>query len=450
MQRKTLADTAKALAEGRVSSRSLVEDCLARIDDPQGEGARAFLNVDHAGARAVADVMDALRAINAAPSVYAGIPVSIKDLFDIAGQRTTAGSRILLKSKPASSDAAAVSYLRRAGFIMIGRSNMTEFAFSGLGLNPHYGTPAAPWQRSERRIAGGSTSGGAVSVADGMAFAALGTDTGGSCRIPAAFCGLVGFKPTARRVPLDGTVPLSSSLDSIGPLAPSVACCAAIDSMLSGEPMPHLAGGDISRLTIGVLRNLVLEGMEAPVSEALARALTHLSAAGARLVDLDIPELDDIKHINAKGGFAAAEAFHWHYPLITLGADLYDPRVLVRIRRGEQQSANDYLDLLAARRRLISAVTERTSNFDAILFPTVPIVPPRISTFGSDEVFGKINLLVLRNSTIVNMIDGCAISIPIHRPGEPPVGLTFAGLGGSDHGLLCVAAMAEIALAEIL
>lgn len=448
MQRKTLAETAKALADGHVSSRALVEDCLARIDDPQGEGARAFLRVDHAGARAAAEAIDGLRAVSAAPSIHAGIPVSIKDLFDIADQRTTAGSRILLEAKPASSDAVAVARLRRAGFILIGRSNMTEFAFSGLGLNPHYGTPAAPWQRSEGRIAGGSTSGGAVSVADGMAFAALGTDTGGSCRIPAAFCGLVGFKPTARRVPLDGTVPLSPSLDSIGPLAHSVACCAAIDSVLSDQPMPRLAGGDIRRLTIGVLRNLVLEGMEDPVSEALSRAMSQLSAAGARLVDLEIPELEDIKHINARGGFTAAEAFHWHYPLIMRGADIYDPRVLVRIRRGEQQSASDYLDLLAARRRLISAVTERMSDLDAILFPTVPILPPRISIFESDEVFGKINLLVLRNSTVVNMIDGCAISIPIHRPGEPPVGLTFAGLGGSDHRLLRVAAMAEAAFAQ--
>lgn len=448
MQRTTLAGTAKALADGRASSRALVEDCLARIDDPQGEGARAFLHVDHAGARAAAEAIDGLRAINAAPSIYAGIPVSIKDLFDVAGQRTTAGSRILSESKPASSDAAAVARLRRAGFILIGRSNMTEFAFSGLGLNPHYGTPAAPWRRPEGHIAGGSTSGGAVSVADGMAFAALGTDTGGSCRIPAAFCGLVGFKPTARRVPLDGTVPLSPSLDSIGPLAHSVACCAAIDSVLSGEPMPRLAGGDIRWLTVGVLRNLVLEGMEAPVSEALSRAMSSLSAAGARLVDVDIQELNDIKHINAKGGFAAAEAFHWHRPLIMRGADIYDPRVLARIRRGEQQSASDYLDLLAARRRLILAVTERMSDFDAILFPTAPILPPPISIFESDEAFGRINLLVLRNSTVVNMIDGCAISIPIHRPGEPPVGLTFAGPGGSDHRLLRVAAMAEAAFAR--
>ena len=179
--------------------------------------------------------MDRLRKANAAPSPYAGIPVSIKDLFDIKGQVTRAGSRALEDSAPAEADAPVVARLRRAGFIVIGRTNMTEFAYSGIGINPHYGTPKSAWNRSVGHVPGGSSSGAAVSIADQMAYGALGTDTGGSCRIPAAYNGIVGYKPTQRRVPLDGGVPLSSSLDSFGPLARSVACCAVLDAVLADE-----------------------------------------------------------------------------------------------------------------------------------------------------------------------------------------------------------------------
>ena len=220
----TLASLAADLDSGRTSARKLVEECLSKIAEPSGEGERAFIHVDKEGALGAADAMDRLRKAHAAPSPFAGIPVSIKDLFDIKGQVTRAGSRALEEDcTPADADAPVVARLRRAGFIVIGRTNMTEFAYSGIGINPHYGTPKSTWNRSVGHVPGGSSSGAAVSVADGMAHGALGTDTGGSCRIPAAFNGIVGFKPTQRRVPLDGGVPLSSSLDSFGPLARTVA-----------------------------------------------------------------------------------------------------------------------------------------------------------------------------------------------------------------------------------
>src|SRR5215469_2223473 len=225
----------KAELAGGGKSRGLVEQCLARITDQSGVGGRVFLKVHAADALAAADFYDRARAHGAAPSPFAGIPVSIKDLFDIAGDVTTAGSVVLKDASPAETDAPAVARLRAAGFIPIGRTNMTEFAFSGLGINPHYGTPSNAYDRKAGRIPGGSSSGAAVSITDGMAFAALGTDTGGSCRIPAALCGIVGFKPTASRVPLAGTFPLSPSLDSIGPLAHSVDCCATLDAVLSGQ-----------------------------------------------------------------------------------------------------------------------------------------------------------------------------------------------------------------------
>src|SRR5450432_4471315 len=231
----TLASLADDLENGGTSARKLVDACLARIADTSGEGARAFILVDAEAAIEAAEAMDRLREVKAAPSPYAGIPVSIKDLFDIKGQVTRAGSRALEDSAPAEADAPVVARLRRAGFIVIGRTNTTEFAYSGIGINPHFGTPKGAWARQVGHVPGGSSSGAAVSVVDGMAHGALGTDTGGSCRIPAAFNGIVGFKPTQRRVPLDGGVPLSFSLDSFGPIARTAGCCAVLDSVLANE-----------------------------------------------------------------------------------------------------------------------------------------------------------------------------------------------------------------------
>jgi aspartyl-tRNA(Asn)/glutamyl-tRNA(Gln) amidotransferase subunit A len=225
----TIAEAAAALASGRTTSRALVETALDRIADPAGEGARTFVRTYPTQARASADAIDALRRANRAPSPFAGIPVSLKDLLDVAGEPTPAGSVVLADAPLATAHAPVVQRLLAAGLIPVGRTNMTEFAFSGVGINPHYGTPRSPYGRQadgSGRVPGGSSSGAAVSVSDHMAFAAIGTDTGGSCRIPAAFCGVVGYKPTQRRVPRDGVLPLSTTLDSIGPLARTVACCA--------------------------------------------------------------------------------------------------------------------------------------------------------------------------------------------------------------------------------
>src|SRR6201990_107872 len=240
MPNPTLAALADDLDAGRTTARKLVEECIARIADPNGEGQRAFIHVDRDAALEAADAMDALRRAKAAPSRFAGIPVSIKDLFDIRGQVTRAGSRALEDSAPAEADAPVVARLRRAGFIVIGRTNMTEFAFSGIGINPHYGTPKSAWRRNVGHVPGGSSSGAAVWIADRMAYGALATDTGGSCRIPAAYNGITGYKPTQRRVPLDGGVPLSFTLDSFGPLARTVSCCAIMDAVLADEPVTEL------------------------------------------------------------------------------------------------------------------------------------------------------------------------------------------------------------------
>jgi aspartyl-tRNA(Asn)/glutamyl-tRNA(Gln) amidotransferase subunit A len=439
-----LGQLADDLASGRTTSEELIERCLASIADESGEGRRAFLFVDAYGARRAARANDDLRRAAAEPSRYAGIPISINDVFDVRGQVTRAGSRVLA-GPPSPRDAAAVARLRRAGLVVIGRTTMTEFAFSGLGLNPHYGTPANPWERERRRIPGGSSSGAAISISDGMAHGALGTDTGGSCRIPAALCGLVGFKPTQARVPRDGIVPLSPTLDTVGVLARTVGCCAALDTLLrAAEPEPPRPLAWPPRLAVP--RNYLLADLDDVVGPAFERALSRLREAGADLVEIALPELDDIPEMNAGGGFAAVESFAWHRELASARAGEYDQRGLVRIRRGEQQGARDLLVLHERRRALIGAVRDRLEGVDAFVCPTVPAVAPLLEELEDDDEYTRTNLLMPRNPTVTNLLDGCGISIPMHDEGEPPTGLMVNALAGQDDKLLRIAAWIEARL----
>jgi aspartyl-tRNA(Asn)/glutamyl-tRNA(Gln) amidotransferase subunit A len=442
----TLAGLADDLENGRTSARKLVDECLARITDASGEGARAFIHVDAEPAIEAAEAMDRLREVKAAPSRYAGIPISIKDLFDIKGQVSRAGSRALEDSPPAEADAPAVARLRRAGFVVIGRTNMTEFAYSGIGINPHYGTPKSAWQRSVGHVPGGSSSGAAVSVVDRMAHGALGTDTGGSCRIPAAYNGIVGFKPTQRRVPLDGAVPLSFTLDSIGPLARTVGCCAVLDAVLANETMTPLQPRPIRGMRLAVPTTVALDELDDATARTFERALEGLSHQGALIERIAVPEFLDVAQMNDKGGFAAAESYAWHRHLIASKGDLYDPRVSMRIRRGESLSAADYIDLLGARKSLIARAAARLAPYDALILPTTANTPPRIADLADDKAFTKANLLSLRNCTLINMIDGCSISLPAHRDGEVPVGLMLAAVGGADRRIFELAAGMEAAI----
>ncbi|HET8997896.1 MAG TPA: amidase [Acetobacteraceae bacterium] len=440
---RTIEQLAQGLEQDHTTSRALVEDSLARIADPGGEGGRAFIRVYAASARAMADAMDTLRRAGRAPTRWAGIPIGLKDLFDVAGEPTPAGSRVLADAPPAASHAPVVQRMLAAGFVPMGRTNMTEFAFSGLGINPHYGTPLSPWDRAGRRIPGGSSSGTAVAVADGMVAAGLGTDTGGSCRIPAAFCGIVGYKPTARRVPIDGVLPLAPSLDSVGPLAPSVACCAVIDAVLAGTPPVAPALAALAGLRLAVPENMVLEGTDTHVATAFDRVLAALSAAGARIERRRFAALDALPAVNAKGGFAASEAYAWHRALLARAGAGYDPRIRLRIERGAQMDAADYLDLTAARARLIAEFNAETQSFDALVMPTSPIVPPRLDELEDERDYNRQNLLILRNTALGNFLDRCAISLPCHREGEAPAGLMLMGETLGDARLFGIAAAVE-------
>ncbi len=436
---QNITDLSRKLDTGALKSADLVAEALDRIAGPEGQEGRVFLSVYDAAARAQAEWLDTARAKGIPLPRHAGIPIAVKDLFDVKGEVTRAGSRVLDGQPPAEADAAIVLRLRRAGFVIVGKTNMTEFAYSGLGMNAHFGTPRNPRDTTADRIPGGSSSGAGVAVAAGLVPAAIGTDTGGSCRIPAAFCGVVGFKPTSSRVPKEGTVPLSRTLDCIGPLATSVSCCAVLDSVLAGgegEDVPSFPEGG---LRLGVLEGYVTEHLDSGVGAAFQAMLTRLSRRGVRLTPLTIGELADLPKINAKGGLVGAEAHAWHAPLLETRADFYDPWVRERFSAGRSQTAEDYIRVIEARARLRALVAERQAPFDALLLPTVQIVAPTIESLADSAVSAPVNLLCLRNTAVGNFLDLPAISIPCHDEGALPVGAMLMGRTGDDRRLLSIA-----------
>jgi aspartyl-tRNA(Asn)/glutamyl-tRNA(Gln) amidotransferase subunit A len=433
----SLESWAEKLATGQITSVALTEQMLARAQDRRGQGHVVYtrLFVHEAMAQAVAS--DALIGAGLARSPLEGLPISVKDLFDIKGLATQAGSVVLKDAKPADQDAVIVKHLRQAGAIVIGTTNMTEFAYSGLGINPHHGTPVSPWDRDTGRIPGGSSSGAAVSVADAMAVAAIGTDTGGSVRIPAACCELTGFKPTASRVDMTGALPLATHLDSIGPLAHTVTDCIWLDAILAGEPIPKLKPTNPEDMVLGLPEQLILEGADETVKQVFAQACERLKAAGVQIQRIDMPELNELAHINAAGGFTAAEAWAWHRDLLREHQAQYDPRVAVRIRRGEAIQARDYMELLAARADWIARVTRKIACVDALVMPTLPVVPPAVAPLVADEaLYASTNVLMLRNCSVVNFLNGCALSMPCHQTGQAPVSLMLAGGAGQDRKIL--------------
>ena len=438
----------RRIVAGAASARRLVEESLAAADAPAA--APAFVATSASAARAAADAADAAVAGGRDPGVLAGLAVSIKDLFDVAGEVTAAGSKILRDAPPASSDAPAVARLRAAGAAFVGRTHMSEFAFSGIGINPHLpqlANPATLALDPLPRAPGGSTSGGAASVAAGAAWVALGSDTGGSIRIPAALQGIVGFKSTARLVPTAGAVPLSTTLDTVSAMTRSVRDAIAVHEVLAARTV-RLERRPLDAWRFAVPQTLVLDGLDATVARAFERSLAALSAAGARIATIPLAPLAELSAINATGGFAPAEAWAFHRRWIAERERDYDPRVAQRIRRGETMSAADYIDLLAARRDWIARVEAALQGVDALLTPTVPIVAPALAPLVNDDsAFFAANALVLRNPSVVNFLDGCALSVPCHDEGELPVGLMVWSSAGRDDAVLDAGSAIEAALA---
>jgi aspartyl-tRNA(Asn)/glutamyl-tRNA(Gln) amidotransferase subunit A len=440
----TVISALSALARGETTSIELVSDCLARIADTGGEGSRAFLSVAADRARAEAEAQDALRASGAAGPL-SGVPVGIKDIFDLAGEITTAGSRVLGNALPATADSPAVARLRVAGAVVLGRNHMNEFAYSAMGWNPHYPAPRGPWDRSADNAAGrapgGSSSGGAVAVADGMICAALGSDTGGSTRIPAAFCGLTGFKPSPGRIPLTGVFPLATSFDTVGPIAHTVADCRLIDAVLSGCQAPARLRSP-GHITLALPDGLPFQDLDPIVAEAIKAALARLRAAGVALSSLAGLDWDAPGAALRAGQVTAVEAIVNHGAIYARRAD-YDPRVAKRMAAGEAIPATAYVAALTRIATLRDEFDLATGGADAVLMPTVAILPPRMAELDDEAQFFSYNSIALRNTMIANILARPAISLPIPAAQGAPVGLMLMGDRNSDHALFDTAATIE-------
>lgn len=436
---QNLTDLSRKLQSGKLTSRKLVETCFDAISSAGDEAEKIFLIQYQARAIKTADWIDQGRKIGMVLPAHAGIPIAVKDLFDVKGEVTRAGSQVLDELPAAAKNAEIINRLQAAGFVIVGKNNMTEFAYSGLGVNAHFGTPFNPHDEKTPRVPGGSSSGAGVSVSRALVPAAIGTDTGGSCRIPAAFCGIVGFKPTSTRVPKTGAMPLSKTLDCVGPLTTSVSCAAVLDSILSGGAGEDVASFPEGGLRIGVLDGYVTELMDKQVGAAYERVLTRLSQRGVRLTPVSIPQIAELPKINSKGGFVGADAYAWHKELLETRSEFYDPWVRARFDAGKSQSAADYIELGEKRHQLRTLVAEKQYLFDALILPTVQIVAPTLAELEDSKKSNEINILCLRNTAVGNFLDVPAISIPCHESGELPVGAMLFGMTGDDRKLLSIA-----------
>lgn len=441
----TLWQASQQLQAGNVQPETFTQAALAAARDPEKEGSRVFITRYEAQATQQAIEAGERWQARQSRSPIDGLPISIKDLFDVKGEATTAGSRLLSDAPVATANASVVEKLNRAGAAIVGKTNMTEFAFSGLGINPHYGTPANPWRREEKRIPGGSSSGAAVAVADGLCLGAIGTDTGGSVRIPAALCGLTGFKPGASRIDQAGTLPLAPSLDSIGVIAHDVRSCWLLDSIIAEKPL-EMRESDLRHARFAVPQTRVLDDLDRDVAQAWQYALDLLREAGATLVALPLTELDELNSLNARGGITAYEAWQWHQRTALARPEAYDPQVLMRLQRGSQLTEQDAAELYQQRAAWQRRINTALEGFDALLMPTVPKIAPTIASLDEPQRYMEINALMLRNTSVINMLDGCAISLPCHPAGHAPVGLSLAAVHGDDARLISWAVAVETAL----
>jgi aspartyl-tRNA(Asn)/glutamyl-tRNA(Gln) amidotransferase subunit A len=441
---ETIDQLNQRLAHGETTREALVAGVLEKAT--QSAAKSVFTKMYPEAALAAARAADAAHKAGIAQPALAGLPVSIKDLYGVAGETTMAGS-VVCKVEPAQThDAPVVARLRAAGSAIVGKTNMTEFAFSGIGINPHYGTPVNPTDQKIARVPGGSSSGAGVSVALGLSVAGLGSDTGGSIRIPAALCGIVGFKSTQKRVPLEGALELSRALDTVCAMTRSVQDCITVDAVLSGAMLP-VRRRPIAGMRLAVPQTMVLDGLDNTVAQAFDRSLSILSEAGAQIIEIPMKEFADIPKVNAPGGLSPIEAYAVHHERLARAQAQFDQRVAARIMLGAAISAQQYIAILDKRRAWIASVERAIEGYDALMCPTVPTVAPELEKLiASDEAFFKANGQMLRNTFTVNLLDGCSYSLPCHREGELAVGLMLSSVHGDDARLSAVALAVEDAL----
>lgn len=441
---ETIEQLNQRLMRGETTREALVAGALEGAGKPAAKN--VFTKLYPEAALAAARAADASHKAGVILPALAGLPVSIKDLYGVAGETTMAGSIVCEGEPPQTQDAPVVARLRAVGSAIVGKTNMTEFAFSGIGINPHYGTPVNPTDRTIARVPGGSSSGAGVSVALGLSVAGLGSDTGGSIRIPAALCGIVGFKSTQNRVPLEGALELSRALDTVCAMTRSVQDCITVDAVLSGSLLP-VRRRPIAGMRLAVPQTLVLDGLDHTVAQAFDRSLSILSEAGAQIIEIPLTEFADIPKVNSPGGLSPIEAYAVHHERLARAQAQFDQRVAARVMLGAPITAQQYIALLDKRRAWIASVERVIEGFDALMCPTVPTVAPELEKLiASDEAFFKANGQMLRNTFTINLLDGCSYSLPCHREGELPVGLMLSSIHGDDARLSAVALAVEDAL----
>ena len=444
-----LRQLSAALRSGELSATGLVQTALKRAHD----SANVFISIND-GVESLARSIDQGAPADGTASPLAGIPIALKDLFNLRNEKTLAGSRVRRHYAGfEAEDAAVVAPLRAAGLLFLGRVNMSEFAYSGIGTNAHYGTPQSIWDRATGRLPGGSSSGSAVAVAEGIVAAALGSDTAGSCRIPAAFNGVVGVKPSYGRMSLEGIYPLSPTLDAPGPIAVDVDSCFILDQLMCGElsptaPLPELEALSADTLSFVIPEADLLAQLDPEVSQAFDRAVAWLRDTGIRIETAAMPVIDRCDRMFVERPLVVREVWDHHREMLERYPQEYDPFVGVRLRSGADISDDEQAQRHADRAALVHEFEQAFNQLGAtaLLYPTVACIPPAISETADAENARQVNLRCLRNTATVNYFDGCAMSLPCQVGEEAPVGLMLSAANGQDATLYRAAATVEAIL----
>jgi aspartyl-tRNA(Asn)/glutamyl-tRNA(Gln) amidotransferase subunit A len=435
-----------ALETGEITSSGLIDEALARATLSDS----VFIQLNK-GLSSIAESMDRARNQRETVPALAGIPIALKDLFNVRNEITLAGSTALGHiARLEAEDAEVVAPLRAAGLLFLGRTNMSEFAFSGIGKNPHYGTPLSIWDRPTGRLPGGSSSGSAVSVAEGIVVASLGSDTAGSCRVPAAFNGVVGVKPSYGRMSLNGIYPLSPTSDAPGPIADDVDSCYILDQLMAGkalpaDPLPVLTVPEPQTLKLVIPEGIVLDDLDTEVQLVFNRSIDYLRIAGADIRTVKMPVIDQSIELFHSKAIVFYEAYQHHRKLLEHYGEEFDPFVRQRIESGSMISDDEQKARYRAKAEVVESFNNhfRQLDADALLYPTAPCIPPAISQIDDADNARKVNLRCLRNTVTANYYDGCSISLPCHRMGEAPVGLMVSSMNGEDEKLYSVSAAIE-------
>lgn len=446
----TATKLAARLAQGETSAVELVEQALARSED--ADLRHVFIKITRDQARAEAEASDLRRAQGAALSAWDGIPIAWKDLFDLSGVVTTAGSKVFAENAPADENADVVAACRDQGLIALGKTNLSEFAYSGLGLNPHFGTPKNPYSEKTPRVPGGSSSGSAVAVAGGIVPVAVGTDTAGSVRIPASFCGLFGFKASQNRYPKRGCFALSTSLDSFGGFAQCVGDLIHLDAAMRGMTASQVDTPELKDCSFVIPGTVVFDDVDSEVLQVFEDMVRRLEKAGASITHRPFDIFSEVVRLFRKHGtLTAAEAATIHQDLLASDrADQMDQRVRERMLMSQRYTVSDYIQLQWARQRLQDAV-KRELGGAVLLFPTVAIAAPEIARLErSVEDFTRTNLLVLRNTMLGSYLGTPGMNLPIGTTSEGlPVGALISAPFGDDNRILSIAASVEKAILDM-